>query len=171
VSYKLDATAIPIRPIRETDALSFRAALDAVCRERRYLARAEAPPIEKVRAFVEGNIRAGIPQFVAEDGGAVVGWCDAIPDARFGHTHVAVLGMGVLAAYRGRKIGFHLLEAVIAATRRRQIEKIELVVRASNQPALALYRKVGFQTEGTKQRGILVDGQYDDLVLMGLFLR
>lgn len=146
-------------------------ALDAVCQERKYLARSEAPPLESVRTFVAGNVRASHPQFVAEESGKVVGWCDALPDQqKFGRAHLAVLGMGVLKDYRGRKIGSRLLEAVIAATRLRGVEKIELAVRASNAPALALYRKAGFGLEGVKKRGLLVDGVYDDLILMGLHL-
>src|SRR5580704_8669681 len=106
---------ISIRPIREADAESFRETLDAVCRERKYLARSEAPPLESVRKFVEANVRAAHPQFVAEEGGRVVGWCDALPDQqKFGRAHVAILGMGVLRDYRGQKIGVRLIEAVIA---------------------------------------------------------
>jgi ribosomal protein S18 acetylase RimI-like enzyme len=160
-----------IRPIREADAESFRAALDAVSRERRYLARAEAPPMESVQKFVTANVLAGHPQFVAEEEGRIVGWCDAIPDEEtFGKAHVAYLGMGVLREYRGRKVGQRLLDAVIGAARRLGLEKIELAVYASNVAALTLYRKVGFEVEGVKRRSRLVEGEYDDIVLMGLHL-
>jgi len=163
---------ICIRPIRESDVESFRETLDAVCRERKYLARSEAPPLQNVRAFIEANVRAGHPQFVAEEDGRVVGWCDALPDhEKFGRAHVAILGMGILRDYRGRKIGSRLLDAVIVATRLRDLEKIELVVHASNTPAVTLYRKTGFEIEGVKKRGLLVDGEYDDVILMGLSLQ
>lgn len=162
---------ISVRPIREADAESFRAALDAVARERRFLARAEAPPMENVRKFVTANVLAGHPQFVADENGRVVGWCDALPNtATFGGAHIACLGMGVLREYRGRKLGLRLLEAVVEATRSLGLEKIELAVYASNVAALALYRKVGFEIEGVRRRSRLVDGAYDDIVLMGLHL-
>jgi RimJ/RimL family protein N-acetyltransferase len=163
---------ISVRPIRETDAESFRAALDAVARERKYLARAEAPPMEKVRTFVAANVLAGHPQFVADEEGRIVGWCDALPDTvTFGKAHVAYLGIGVLREYHGRKLGLRLLEAVVGATRSLGLEKIELAVYASNVAALALYRKAGFEVEGVKRRSRLVDGEYDDIVLMGLHLK
>ncbi len=163
---------ISVRPIREADAESFRAALDAVARERKYLARAEAPPMERVREFVAANVLAGHPQFVADAEGRIVGWCDALPDTEtFGKAHVAYLGMGVLREYRGRKLGLRLLEAVVGATRSLGLEKIELAVYASNVAALALYRKAGFEVEGVKRRSRLVDGEYDDIVLMGLHLK
>lgn len=163
---------ITIRRIREEDAESFHAALDAVARERIYLARAAAPPLEGVRKFVAANVLAAHPQFVAVEEGRVVGWCDAIPDRdTFGKAHVAYLGMGILREYRGRGLGLRLLTDVLEATRRLGLEKVELAVYASNAVALSLYRKLGFEVEGVKRRSRLVDGEYDDVVLMGLHLQ
>ena len=62
-----------IRPIRESDAAAFHAAVDAVCRERRFLATLEGPPLEKTTAFVTGNVKNGLPQFVADKGGLSAG--------------------------------------------------------------------------------------------------
>ena len=160
-----------IRQIEERDIASFRGALDAVCRERKFLAAFEAPPIESVREFVTSNIKAGHPQFVAEVDGELVGWCDAIPGTETaGTAHVGSLGMGVLKEYRNKKIGHQLLEATIAKARAVGLEKIELCVYCSNESAIALYRNFGFEEEGKKTRGRLVDGVYDDVLLMALHL-
>lgn len=78
--------------------------------------------------------------------------------------------MGVLREYRGRKLGSRLLAAVVAAARTLGWEKIELAVYAGNAAAVALYRKAGFELEGVRKRSHLVDGAYDDIVLMGLHL-
>lgn len=84
-----------VRQIREQDAPAFRDVLDAVCRERKYLAMLEGPPIEQVQSFVTANVKSGCPQFVAEQDGKIVGWCDALPGpAAFGMGHVGRLGMG-----------------------------------------------------------------------------
>jgi hypothetical protein len=56
---------IDIVPIREDLIDGFHAALDAVCRERIYLAFLEAPPIEETRAFLRGNMAKGTPQLLA----------------------------------------------------------------------------------------------------------
>lgn len=163
---------IVIRQIREEDAPAFREVLDAVCRERRYLATLEAPPIEGVQAFVTSNVKAGYPQFVAEEDGKLIGWCDAIPgDVSTGVAHIGRLGMGVLKEYRNRKIGRRLIEATIEKTRLLGLEKIELSVFPSNEPAIVLYRNLGFEEEGRRKRGRLVDGIYDDVLLMALFLK
>lgn len=160
-----------IRPIREEDVPAFRRMLDAVCRERKYLAALEAPPMERVREFVRETVRAGHPQFVAEEGSELVGWCDAIPgEASAGTAHVGGLGMGVIDGHRGKGIGQRLLEVTIAKSTELGLEKIELSVYSSNEPAIALYRKLGFVEEGRKKRGRLVDGTYEDVVLMALDL-
>ncbi|WP_035607310.1 GNAT family N-acetyltransferase [Haloferula sp. BvORR071] len=163
-------STILIRPIRESDVPGFHAAVHAVCREKRYLATVVSPPIEKTALFVSGNVKNGHPQFVADDAGIIVGWCDAIPGSD-GRAHIGRLGMGVLKEHRGQGLGKRLLEATIDEAQRIGLEKIELSVYLSNEPAIALYRSFGFVEEGLKKRGRLVEGIYDDVVLMGLFLR
>jgi ribosomal protein S18 acetylase RimI-like enzyme len=163
---------IEIREIRSGDAPSYREALDAVCRERRFLAGLAAPPMKDTQAFVDRNIARDNPNFVAVDGEAVVGWCDAIPgESSTGMAHVARMGMAVAKAHRGQGIGRRLMEAVIDKARRKGLEKIELSVYSTNLAAVALYESAGFVVEGKKLRGRLVDGTYDDILLMGLFLR
>lgn len=160
---------ITIRPIRESDAACFHATLDAVAREKRYLATLVAPPVDRVTEFVADNVKNGYAQFVADLDGEVVGWCDAIPEDG-GRAHIACLGMGVLREHRGQGIGKRLLQATIDAIRQSGLEKIELSVYSSNEAAIALYRSLGFVEEGLKKRGRLVEGIYDDVLIMALFL-
>ena len=115
---------------------SFRAALDAVARERKYLAMIEAPPIDRMRSWVGGNIKKGSPQFVAVDGKKVVGWCDITPKTRTGFEHSGSLGMGVLAEYRRRGFGTALLSAAMDRAREVGLERIELEVFASHTGAI-----------------------------------
>jgi len=160
---------ITVRPIKEEDARGFRMALDSVCRERTFLAALEAPPEQRAVEFVRRNVERGYPQFVAEHGGAIVGWCDAIPgDPAAGTSHVGRLGMGVVREFRERGIGRRLLDATINKARAIGLEKIELSVYASNTPAIALYMKYGFIEEGRKKRGRFIDGAYDDVLLLAL---
>ncbi|HEX5958770.1 MAG TPA: GNAT family N-acetyltransferase, partial [Hyphomicrobiaceae bacterium] len=84
--------------------------------------------------------------------------------------HCGVLGMGLVAEWRGRGIGLRLIEHAIAAARAHGLARVELQVRHDNPRALALYRKVGFAIEGCRRRALLVDGVYHDLTLMALLL-
>ena len=163
---------IEIREIRLKDAVSYREALDSVCRERRFLTGVAAPSPRMTRAFIERNIARDLPHFVALVDGRVVGWCDAIPgDPKQGSSHVARMGMGVRKDFRRRGIGRLLTEAVADKARRGGIEKIELGVYSSNRAAIALYQKAGFRIEGKRLRARLLDGVYDDVLIMGLFLQ
>lgn len=80
------------------------------------------------------------------------------------------MGMGVLPAYRGAGLGRRLLADTLDAARAIGIERVELEVFASNTAAIALYRRMGFAVEGTKRRARKLDGEYDDDVIMALFL-
>ena len=97
---------------------SFRETLDSVARERKYLAMVQAPPIDRMRGWIGGNIEKGNPQFVAVDGESVVGWCDITPKTRKGFEHSGSLGMGVLAEYRRQGLGTALLSTAMGKARK-----------------------------------------------------
>jgi RimJ/RimL family protein N-acetyltransferase len=155
-----------IVPIAEEHIEGFRAALDGVARERRYLARFEAPAEADVRKYVLGNIARQVPHFVALVEGKVVGWCDIALRPQPAFAHSGVLGMGVLSAYRGHGIGHALLEATLLAAKARDISRVELTVRVDNERAKRLYETCGFVVEGVCRRNMLVDGEYHDSYLM-----
>ena len=161
---------IQIVPIIEEHIESFRDCLDSVARERRYLAFVEAPPLGSTREFVLSNIARDIPQFVALNGEGVIGWCDISPIKFEGFTHCGRLGMGVHKGFRRLGIGTRLIEQTISKAKEKGLERIELEVFASNSPAIRLYEKAGFVVEGVKKKGRKLDGEYDDLVEMALFI-
>jgi RimJ/RimL family protein N-acetyltransferase len=163
-------SGVVIRPIVLRDIEQFRDVTNIVMRERAFLAFVEGFPIDEAAAFVARNLRLANPQFVADDDGRIVGWCDIRRETIPVYAHVGHIGMGLLADYRGRGIGERLLRATIDAARAAGFERIELTVYARNVRAAALYRKVGFAHEGTRIRGKKLDGEYDDVHLMGLLL-
>ena len=67
---------------------------------------------------------------------------------------------------RGKGLGTQMMKACFDGAARIGLERIELQVYASNKGAIALYRKFGFVTEGTKIRARKLDGHYDDIVIM-----
>lgn len=161
---------ITIKRITEEHISGFHACLDAVAREETYLGQTQAPPLERVADFVRSNIQNNLPQFVALHDALVVGWCDAIPHWAAALSHRAGLGMGILAAYRGRGIGSALLLQTLNHARSIGVRRVDLEVRADNTAAIALYSSAGFKTEGRKSMGLKLRGQYHDAIEMGLIL-
>ena len=159
---------VEIVPLGVTHFDGLRRALDAVAREQRFLAFTEAPPLEDCLAFYRGIITNGLCLVVAVEGGEVLGWCDVLPTHGQARAHVGTLGIGLVAQARQRGIGRRLMEAAIARAWELGFTRIELTVRVDNQNAKRLYKRMGFQIEGTLVKGFRVDGVDVDMLAMAL---
>lgn len=159
-----------ITPITLAHAASFHACLDAVAREKRYLAQVEAPSLERVEGFVRDSVAADAAQFVALDGDTVIGWADIFPAWAHAVAHTGTLGMGLLPAWRGQGLGRQLLLACIAKAKAQGITRISLQARADNTAAIRLYEAVGFQHEARLERAMRFDGLYFDALQMSLWV-
>jgi ribosomal protein S18 acetylase RimI-like enzyme len=157
-----------IMPITEKYIEGFREAVGSVAKERKYLAFLEAPTLEMTRDFVLENLRDGWPHIVAVIEDQVIGWCDITSLHRPVFAHSGVLGIGVLAEFRGQGIGEALMRAAIEKARARGLTRIELTVREHNKPAIALYEKLGFQVEGLHRNAVCIDSKYESHISMAL---
>lgn len=82
--------------------------------------------------------------------------------------HSATLGMAVRDDWQGKGVGTALVRAgVELADRWMGLTRLELHVYPDNEPALRLYRKFGFEEEGTLRRASFRDGRYQDVLVMG----
>jgi putative acetyltransferase len=158
----------PVVPIAEHHAAGFHACLDTVAREKRYLAQIEAPPLERIQAFVSESVAKDAVQFVALDGERVVGWADVFAAWAHALAHRGTLGMGVHPDYRGQGLGRRLLQACIDKAWNKGMTRIELEARADNAAALRLYESLGFQHEARIRHGLRFDGRYYDGLQMAL---
>ncbi|MQL46703.1 GNAT family N-acetyltransferase [Photorhabdus khanii] len=85
--------------------------------------------------------------------------------------HIATFGMGVHADYQGRGIGSELMKAMLnMCDNWLNIERIEMEVYTDNHAAIALYKKFGFEIEGTAKRYAFRNGQYADAYYMSRIL-
>ena len=73
--------------------------------------------------------------------------------------------------FRGKNISTNLLQAAISEAKKiNGIEQLELGVSAMNKPAIAAYKKAGFNETVTNKRCLKVNGKYIDELLMVLFI-
>jgi ribosomal protein S18 acetylase RimI-like enzyme len=156
-----------IVPLGRQHLAGFHRAVDRVAREGRYLAMLEAPPFARTRRLVLDSLKDGGVHLVALADEEVVGWCDLRLKAAVTLRHSAILGMGVVAEHRHRGLGRRLLVETMA--RARSLRRIELIVRADNTAAIALYRSCGFEVEGTCRSYLRHEGvEYDALLMARL---
>lgn len=104
---------------------------------------------------------------VAERGGEVVGNGGCHPLQHLRRRHAAHIGMSVAQRAQGQGVGTALMAAIVDwADNWAQLLRLELTVYTDNVAAQALYRKFGFEAEGTHRAYALRDGTYVDALFM-----
>ena len=120
------------------------------------------------RGFINVRVtRPGLP-LAAELNGAVVGTAGLHPvGPALRRRHVLMLGISVLPEAQGKGVGTALMAALCNyADRWAGALRLELTVYCDNAAAIHLYRKFGFEVEGTLRGYALRDGQYADVYAM-----
>ena len=128
----------------------------------------ESSFIERLAAISDGKGK----YLVVEEGGGLVAHASLWPMGLKKVSHVLRLDMCVHLGHWRQGHGERLLQALFDWARTESNgHKVELLVRSGNEPAIALYRKLGFTEEGRlKQRVHLRSGRYIDDITMALFL-
>ena len=104
---------------------------------------------------------------VAEIEGEVVGVIGLHTPSRPRVNHKAEVGMMVRDDWKGKGVGAALMQAVIElADKWLNLTRIELTVFTDNESAIALYRKFGFEIEGTLRKYAFRDGEFVDAFAM-----
>jgi ribosomal protein S18 acetylase RimI-like enzyme len=135
---------------------------------------------EKGEAFIDP---AGFAKLIKEDAenprnlflvavakDRIVGFsrCEGHPLKRF--SHKVEFGVCVLQEFWGFGIGKHLLRQSISWADESGMKKMTLQVLETNEPAIALYKKLGFEIEGLLKKDKLhSDGTYHNTIVMGRF--
>jgi len=83
---------------------------------------------------------------VARHDGSVVGHATLVPDRKGEHE----LAIFVLQSFQGAGIGTNLVETLLGLGQEQGLERVWLTVERWNDPAIALYRKVGFETSNAE---------------------
>ena len=113
------------------------------------------------------NAGSGFYNLVAEIEGKVVGQLGMQVCQNPRRRHVAELGMGVREEYQGQGIGSALLRAALEmADNWLNIRRVELTVYPSNEAAIALYERFGFEVEAELTDYAFQYGNYVNVLAM-----
>ncbi|WP_338781156.1 GNAT family N-acetyltransferase [Metabacillus sp. FJAT-52054] len=105
---------------------------------------------------------------VAEVDGEIVGFSRCEGNQLKRSSHKAEFGVGVLKDFWGYGIGVNLLKESITWADSIGIKKMNLKVLETNDRAIKIYSRLGFETEGIlKKDKLLSDGKFYSTILMG----
>lgn len=107
---------------------------------------------------------------LAEAASGLAGYTIAKGGSAARNKHSAYLVVGIKEGHRGTGVGTRLFEELISWGREIKLHRLELTVMSENKAGIALYKKMGFEIEGTKKQSLLVHGQYKDEYYMGKIL-
>jgi ribosomal protein S18 acetylase RimI-like enzyme len=163
----MTAATIPVRSARESDQAAL-IDLDATA----WSPESGFPSV--IRAAGQSGVTfftAADPpgvHLVAELDDVVVGYVRLKPPTHLPeNAHVTyVSGLAVRPSSRRRGVAAALMTAAEPFARTRGARKLSLRVLSTNQPAIRLYGRLGFDREGTLRDEFLIGGRYVDDVLM-----
>ena len=161
----MNATSeIVIRAVRPEDA----AALMDIRRQKQVMRFTPAMPSERIDQGGAFYARWGKDDhvLVAELDGRVVGYAGLhVRDGK--RRHSAWLGIAVHDDFHGRGAGRLLMAALLdLADNWIGLVRVDLEASASNERAIAMYRRFGFVEEGRQKKAYFAEGGLEDSVLM-----
>lgn len=118
---------------------------------------------EAFAKFIEnmkGNEKSGI--FVAEEKGRILGYMIVQNEKLNRVSHRAYLVIGIHSDSRGKGIGKALFTHMLDWAKGVNLHRLDLTVIATNDAAVSLYQKMGFEIEGVKRDSLLIDNEYVD---------
>ena len=84
--------------------------------------------------------------------------------------HRAYLVIGILKRHGGKGVGTRLMQEVESWARKHGIRRLYLTLIAENKAAVALYRKMGYETEGRHPASMRLGDRFVEELTMGKWL-
>lgn len=128
-------------------------------------------PLDQVEKMIKGSYESTDQLFlVAKSESGIMGTLTFNRYSRAETRHSGEFGMAVHHDHRRKGVGSRLITGLEEWAQTNGISKIELQVWSNNIPAIRLYEKLGYETEGVRKGAILRDGDCHDSILMGKFI-
>ena len=133
--------------------------------------RVQSTNIQELRTDILSNVINGNDFLqVASDDDKIVGYIRAERGKFHRNFHTAYIVVGILRDYAGKGIGTTFFRNLEKWASQNGVHRLELTVEFHNYAARCLYEKSGFKIEGTREKSMLVDGNYVDEYYMAKIL-
>lgn len=164
--YEIKGKELILRNPEESDAERLLSYLKTTSRETPYLIREPEEitlTLEEEKEFIKGqNNSEHNLLLIGLLNGEHVGNCSLMRMDLKRYQHRAIMAIALYQKYTGLGIGRIMIEKIFSIAKAQGIEQIELEVAASNQKAVALYKKLGVETFGTFPNNMKYkDGTYE----------
>jgi RimJ/RimL family protein N-acetyltransferase len=161
-----------IRRATAQDAAGMARVLRTVASERVHSAIDRSWTVEEQQRYLESLSPREAVHVAIADSELVIGCqvLDLYSPVLSSMAHVAQLGTFILPSWRGRGVGQALFHETRRFAHSVGYRRLVIQVRASNDSALAFYRRLGFVDCGRLREQVLIDGKYDDEIILELFL-
>lgn len=126
--------------------------------------------VEQIKGLVHQQTLNRTLLLVAENNGAIVGVLGFIGGGFRRISHVIEIGLAIEKDFRKSGIGSTLFREAITWARKKGFHRLELGVLSTNQQAIALYKKFGFQEEGVRKNRYRIEETWVDEILMSKLL-
>ena len=120
-----------------------------------------------IQDFAKSNTKAMI---VAEENDDLLGFIIGVGNTTRRNRHSLYCVIGLIQSATGQRLGNQLLSNLEKWATLHGITRLELTVLCHNTRAIRLYKKFGFEVEGTKRHSLKIDGEYFDEFLMSKLL-
>jgi len=160
---------VTIRTAIINDLSSIVAIYNEAVEQRFATADLEPVTVEQRSAWFHEHDPASLPIYVAEEKGAVVGWCSlsAYRPGRGALRRTAEISYYVRAATRGRGVGTALVQHAIAQAPQLGKHVLFGILLEKNAASIGLLKKCGFELWGRLPDAALIDGELVNHVYYG----
>lgn len=107
---------------------------------------------------------------LATEGNSILGYLVLSQGVFKRNSGVGTIAIGVESSEQGRGVGSSLMSSAVTLATELELYRLQLYVQTSNHKALKLYRKFGFEVEGTLIAAAKVNGLLVDKYLMARIL-
>jgi RimJ/RimL family protein N-acetyltransferase len=163
-----------IRQVRLNDAENFVRVIKQVENEAHYMlfeAGERNISIDKQTKIIESILKEDNSTiFIAEEEKEIVGYLMVFGGKAKRNKHASYLVVGIVQSHRGKGLGTKLFMALNKWAINHKIHRLELTVVTQNEAGLGLYKKMGFEIEGTKRHSLFIDGKFVDEYYMSKLL-